>query len=170
MNSRAQAIVLAALFAAPAGVAIADEPSRQDVVRERSLDVMPFDMSATVHVFTKTATGGIQRVVAKSLNDAKQIGLIRVHLREIADKFRRRDFSGPLHVHGTTMPGLTVLQSAAAGAIDTGYRDITSGGEIQYFSPNPKIVDALHQWFDAQLSDHGPDAMAGHDHSMPQPQ
>jgi hypothetical protein len=23
---------------------------------------------------------------------------------------------------------------------------------------------ALHQWFDAQLSDHGPDAMAGHLH------
>jgi hypothetical protein len=25
-------------------------------------------------------------------------------------------------------------------------------------------VAALHQWFDAQLSDHGADAMAGHMH------
>jgi hypothetical protein len=167
MNSRTQAILLAALFAAaPASPAIADEPSRQDTVRERSADVMPFDMNATKHVFTKTATGGIQRVVTKDPGDTKQIELIRIHLTEIAEKFRRRDFSGPLHVHGAAMPGLAVLQNAATGEIDTGYRNIASGAEIRYSSSNPKIVDALHQWFDAQLSDHGPDAMAGHDHSM----
>jgi hypothetical protein len=28
----------------------------------------------------------------------------------------------------------------------------------------PFDLTALHIWFDAQVSDHGPDAMAGHEH------
>ena len=165
MNNWAQAILLAGLLgSAPAAHADSDEPSRQEAVRARSADVMPFDMSAATHIFTKTAAGGIQRVVAKDPGNTRQIELIRMHLTEIADKFSRRDFSGPQHVHGESMPGLATLKSAPAGEISTAYRKVNSGAEIQYSSTNPKIVGALHRWFDAQLSDHGTDAMAGHDH------
>ena len=30
--------------------------------------------------------------------------------------------------------------------------------------PEARLVAALHQWFDAQLSDHGKDAVQGHAH------
>jgi hypothetical protein len=143
----------------------ADSP-RQDVVRERGADVMPFQMEATTHIFTKTPIGGVQRVVAKDANDEEQIELIRAHLKEIAHSFSRGDFSAPTHVHGAAMPGLATLQSAGAGALTIRYDDVKAGAEIHYSSGNPKIVGALHEWFDAQLTDHGPDAMQGHDHSM----
>jgi hypothetical protein len=42
------------------------DASRQEAVRERSADVMPFDMNATTHIFTKTPEGGVQRVVVKT--------------------------------------------------------------------------------------------------------
>jgi len=165
----AVSIALIALAAAIAPCHAADE-SRQELIRKRSADVMPFDLKATTHIFTKTMTGGVQRVVARDPDDTKQIELIRAHLREIADEFRLRDFSGPLLVHGAAMPGLAALQAAPAGELRTGYRDVASGGEVEYSSTDPKIVDALHQWFDAQLVDHGADAMPGHDRLMQHPQ
>jgi hypothetical protein len=159
-------LALPALCAAPPTTFANDAP-RVAVVRERGADVMPFDLSATTHVFTKTPVGGVQTVVAKSRNDERQIGLIRGHLNEIADRFGHGDFSAPTHVHGTAMPGLDALKSAPAGALKTRYRDVESGAEVSYSSNDPKIVAALHEWFDAQLADHGPDPAEGHQHSMP---
>src|SRR6202035_5302595 len=89
------------------------DPSRQEGLRERSADVMPFDMNATTHVFTKTPEGGVQRVVVKSPGDTKQTALIRRHLRDIADRFARGDFGAPTDVHGAEMPGLGALQARA---------------------------------------------------------
>jgi hypothetical protein len=79
------------LAVSPAFGRMAD-PSRQEAVRERSADVMPFDMSATTHIFTKTPEGGVQRVVVKSPEDTKQTVLIRRHLKDMADRFARGDF------------------------------------------------------------------------------
>ena len=44
------------------------------------------------------------------------------------------------------------------------YGEVKGGAEIAYKTTSAKLVAALHQWFDAQLSDHGADAMAGHPH------
>jgi hypothetical protein len=44
------------------------------------------------------------------------------------------------------------------------YRDVPGGAELRYRSADPRLVAALHQWFDAQLSDHGADAAEGHAH------
>ena len=40
----------------------------------------------------------------------------------------------------------------------------SAGAELTYRTADPKLVAALHKWFNAQLSDHGADAMAGHQH------
>jgi hypothetical protein len=155
------------LAIAPAFGQTAD-PSRQDAVRERSADVMPFAMNATTHIFTKTPDGGVQRVVVKSPGDTRQTALIRRHLRDIADRFARADFGAPTDVHGAEMPGLAALKAAIPGELHVRYRDLQSGAEIQYSSRNPKVVSALHEWFDAQVADHGTDAMTGHDHDSMQ--
>ena len=137
---------------------------RQGEVAKRGADVMPFSLAATTHVFTKSSDGGTQRVVAKDDADAKQVTLIRKHLRDIQVQFKKGNFSGPSHIHGDDMPGLAELRAAKPGQISIAYRDVKGGAELEYRSKAPSLVAALHKWFDAQLSDHGADAMAGHPH------
>lgn len=141
---------------------LADVTARQKEIAQRGADVMPFSLAATTHIFTKTADGGTQRVVTKH-PDAKQTALIRRHLAVIARRFSTGDFGAPEQIHGNDMPGLADLRTAQPGELTIGYRDVRDGGEIVYRSRQPRLVAALHDWFDGQLSDHGHDAMAGHD-------
>jgi hypothetical protein len=39
-------------------------------------------------------------------------------------------------------------------------RALPDGAELTYRSDAPEVVDALHDWFAAQLADHGDDAAA----------
>lgn len=159
---------LAVLVGLPLATA-AQDAQRQAEVAKRGADVMPFSLKATTHVFTKTADGGIQRVVAKSAGDAAQVKLVRAHLRDIQAQFVKGNFSGPTHVHGAEMPGLAELEAATPGQIAIDYRDVSGGAELSYRTTDARLVLALHRWFDAQLSDHGPDAMAGHPHHDHEP-
>ena len=63
---------LAVLVGLPLATA-AQDAQRQAEVAKRGADVMPFSLKATTHIFTKTADGGIQRVVAKRAADTEQI-------------------------------------------------------------------------------------------------
>jgi hypothetical protein len=152
-----------ALLVMPFIVSAADTERQADVAK-RGADVMPFSLKATTHIFTKTPDGGMQRVIAKDASDGRQIQMVREHLRHIQAEFQQSDFAGPSHVHGVEMPGLTELQAAKPGAIAIVYRDVTSGAELTYKTADAGLVSALHIWFDAQVSDHGDDAMAGHMH------
>ena len=73
---------------------------------------MPFNLKATTHIFTKTADGGVQRVVAKSAADVHQVKPVRLHLHDIQTQFLEGDYSGPAHIHGAEMPGLADLKAA----------------------------------------------------------
>ncbi|TAN28476.1 MAG: aspartate carbamoyltransferase [Castellaniella sp.] len=137
---------------------------RQQQVSELGKDVMPFSLAATLHVFTKDAEGGVQQVIARDKADAKQTSLIRRHLQEIREQFLAGDFLGPSHIHGAQMPGLAELSVAKPGQISIGYEDVTGGAELAYRTSDPALVVAIHRWFDAQVSDHGKDAMVGHAH------
>lgn len=136
--------------------------TRQGEISRRGKDVMPFSLSATTHVFTKTADGGIERVVAKKPSDAAQVALIRQHLQEIQGQFSKGDFSAPAYIHGQDMPGLADLKAAKPGQLDIAYTDVDGGAQLTYKSKEADLVAALHKWFDAQLSDHGQDAAEGH--------
>jgi hypothetical protein len=89
---------------------------------------------------------------------------VREHLRDLRSQFLKGDYSGPGHIHGADMPGLAELQAVKPGQVSIDYKDVTAGAELTYRTADSKLVAALHQWFDAQLSDHGADAMAGHMH------
>jgi hypothetical protein len=138
------------------------DAQRQAEVAGRGKDVMPFSLAATTHVFTKTAEGGVQKVVAKNSANAAQVKLVRQHLQEIRDQFLKGDFSGPSHIHGQDMPGLADLKLAKPGQIAIVYKEVKGGAELAYNTTDASLVAALHKWFDAQLSDHGKDAMEGH--------
>lgn len=155
--------VLLTALVVTGGVHAADT-QRQAEVAKRGADVMPFSLKDTTHIFIKTQGGGVQRVIAKNFADTQQIALVREHLRAIREQFLKGDFSGPTHIHGSAMPGLSELKAAKPGQIEIRYREVAGGAELTYQSADKKLVAALHNWFDAQLSDHGTDAMAGEQH------
>ena len=138
-------------------------PQRQIEIATRGAQVMPFDLDKTTHVFERVADGGLQTVTADMANDQGQIQLIREHLRKEADAFRRGDFSDPARIHGYDMPGLKALR-AGASRISVEYSDVPNGAQIKYVTSDTALIHALHQWFDAQLADHGEHAQDGMQH------
>jgi hypothetical protein len=134
--------------------AILPAQTRQKEVAAKGAKVMPFNLEQTTHVFQKLDDGGLQKVVVKDPSNKKQIALIQSHLKEESEKFRKGDFSDPAKIHGEEMPGLAQLKAGAA-KIDIRYSALPDGAQIRYTAKDPKLVTALHQWFSAQLSDHG---------------
>jgi hypothetical protein len=133
---------------------------RQRTVAERGRDVMPFDLERTTHRFTPTRTGGVQDVVADRRGDAEQTRLIRAHLRKEAEAFARGDFGDPARIHGADMPGLAALEDGH-DRVEVRYADRADGATLTYATREPALVDALHDWFEAQLGDHGAHAEPG---------
>jgi hypothetical protein len=66
------------------------DPSRQEAVRERSADVMPFDMNATTHIFTKTPEGGVGKIAVPKLIDSVARGNANVAFSILEDRARSR--------------------------------------------------------------------------------
>jgi hypothetical protein len=134
---------------------------RQAEVAERGADVMPFDLDATTHAFAPTGTGLVETVVADDPSDTDQIALIRSHLSNEADRFRRGDYSDPAAIHGQDMPGLTDLQ-AGAGSITITLDRLPDGARLTFSTDDPDLVNALHRWAEAQTTDHGEHADNAH--------
>lgn len=139
----------------------AKEAKRLDDVAERGAHVMPFALDKTLHVFTKNASGGRQQVIAKNVQDSEQITLIQQHLSMLALKFAKGDFSGPKRIHGEAMPGLPQL-AAGFSRVQFNYQALANGAQLDYVASEPELIDAIHAYFDAQLSDHARHAVSGH--------
>jgi hypothetical protein len=156
-----QSVIAFALCLLGAAALAADPASDQrlDAVAHRGAHVMPFDLERTTHVFESTGDGGVQVVRAKDPADAAQVALIRAHLAEIAADFARGDFSAPIAIHGEDMPGVAELRAGAA-RVRVEYAERPDGARIRYASADPELVDAIHRWFAAQLSDHARHAHA----------
>tara|TARA_R110002073_G_C9257786_1_gene563156 strand:- start:189 stop:683 length:495 start_codon:yes stop_codon:yes gene_type:complete len=157
-------LLLALLAATPIYATDSIDEKRLDEVTERGTHVMPFNLEKTTHVFSRTANGGIQQVIAKDKSDTDQIQKIRDHLSEITEEFKQGDFSKPAHIHGKDMPGLAELKTANPDQIKFEYKWLPDGAQINYSTELPQLVKAIHQWFDAQLSDHAHHAVPGHEH------
>lgn len=119
------------------------DSSHQAMIEAIGAQVMPFDQDKTTHVFPKTDSGGIESVAAKDPGDQEQIGLIRAHLAEEAQKFRQGNYEDPAKIHGMEMPGLKELE-AGYSRVDVSYADLPDGGRIMYNSSDPDPVVALH--------------------------
>lgn len=129
------------------------QSERQAEVAERGTEVMPFDLERSTHIFEKIENGGVQQVVSDD-GDAEEVSLIQSHLAEIAERFSDGDFHGPEMIHGEHMPGLHELVMGHE-RISIEYAVLDNGGEITYSTEDPALIEAIHEWFDAQVSDHG---------------
>jgi hypothetical protein len=154
LAAAAPAVVCAVVVSGCGGTTTA---KRQAEVRARGQQVMPFDLNRTTHVFEKTAGGGVESVLIRSEADRDQLPLIRAHLRKAQRLFSHGDFRDPMATHGMQMPGLDTLRRQAA-LIKITYRPLLRGAQLRYSTANTAVRNALHEWFDAQLMDHGMDA------------
>ena len=145
-------------------LALTASTERLKEVTQRGMHVMPFELKQTQHLFNKTETGGVQQVIVRQPDNIKQIELIRQHLRKISGEFSHGNFSDPEKIHGKEMPGLAALRTAKPGQLHIQYKELLNGAEITYSAEDKALITAIHQWFDAQLADHGPDAMPGMNH------
>jgi len=139
----------------------ASEP-RLDEVARRGAQVMPFSLEQTTHIFAKTEKGGLQQVIVKETSNTGQVKLVQAHLSKISREFAQGDFSDPARIHGEDMPGLAELRKAKPGEITVEYKELSNGAQINYATDDPALIEAVHQWFDAQLSDHARHAIPGH--------
>ena len=148
--------LLAIGLAAPVSVPAVQDgaSSRQEQVAREGASVMPFDLARTTHFFDDTASGGIETVTVRNVEDHDQVSLIRSHLALEAKRFAHGDFSDPAKIHGSAMPGLRALE-AAHGKLEVTYEEVPGGARLTYSSRDPGVVTAVHEWFAAQRSDHG---------------
>ena len=164
---RARAWILAlgaGVMAAGCGDADPDPESDADLEDRRAevavagAQVMPFDLDRTTHVFEPVDDGGVQSVVSDD-GDAEQVSLIRAHLAEEAERFARGDFHDPAMIHGDHMAGMHALVMGHE-RLPISYREVPEGGEIRYRTEDPELVRAVHEWFEAQVRDHGQHAQS----------
>lgn len=161
----ASALLGAAITAGAMSWQSAPEPAEPDVaqseraqhVHEMGANVMPFALEKTTHVFEMTDSGGIQDVVANEPADTATIRLIRQHLRDETELFRRGDFRDPMSLHGEDMPGVQEL-TAGSDRVRVEYQELPDGARITFTTDDPALLTAVHRWFGAQLSDHAADA------------
>lgn len=151
------------LFATAALIAFSALASAQTVqehVHRHGHEVMPFDLSRTIHIFRMTEDGGTQKVVMRDgSSDPEQVHMIQHHLMMEAAEFQKGNFADPAQLHGAAMPGLREMQ-AAAPRMQITYRALANGAEIRFHAKDIKQITAVHRWFGAQLSEHGADARA----------
>jgi len=132
--------------------------SQQTMVHDMGNQVMPFDLGKTTHIFEMTESGGIQQVIADDPGDSTQIALIQQHIQHETMLFSAGNFSDPSSLHGDDMPGVRELSSGAA-QIKIEFTALPNGGQITFTTQDLHLITAIHRWFGAQLSDHGPDAI-----------
>jgi len=118
-------------------------------------DRMPFDIERSTHVFRRLRNGGVQLVVSDDPADAEQVRLIRSHLLKERRRFAHGDFRDPSAIHGHDMPGLAQLKRGYR-RVKVTYRPRTGGAALRYRTKSRRMVEALHEWFAAQVHDHAP--------------
>lgn len=149
--------VVAVVAAAIIGYQQVQLHHRQSMIHDRGSMVMPFNLSTTTHVFNKTERGGVQRITVDRDGADPDVSKIRSHLQRVATEFDNGNFSDPATLHGDEMPGLNTLQDRS-DELNVTYRVVDRGAAVTYETADQAVVDALHDWFDAQLRDHGSDA------------
>ncbi len=133
-----------------------------DAVQQRTQQVVPYSLEQTQLTFTKTVHGGIEHVVAKSADNYQQIKLIQENLLKMANDFRKGDFSVTEHIHGADMPGLKQIKKAETDDIKYEYEALPDGAQIHYTTEYPQYVQAIHEWFEAQMREHNNEGAPEH--------
>ena len=119
----------------------------------RGADVMGFDQDKTSHHFYLYADGGAIDVSANDAADVKNRDAVRSHLLHIAMMFSMGDFSAPMLVHATDVPG-TKDMAAMKDKLSFAYIETPNGGRVNITTADAAALDALHKFLRFQIADH----------------
>lgn len=132
------------------------QSSRQSQVHNVGQQIMEFDLTNSIHIFTSTTSGGKLTVLAKTPSKTL-IFSIQNHLAKVSEGFKFGNYTDPSLIHGISMPGLSTMKRDFKNILVI-YQKEKAGGTIKFFSKNDRDIQAIHLWFAAQLNDHGADA------------
>jgi hypothetical protein len=119
----------------------------------RGAQVMGFDQDKTTHHFYLYPDGGAIDVSVKDPKDTANRDAIRSHLPHIAMMFSGGDFSAPMLVHATNVPGTAEL-TKLKGRIKFAYVETPGGGRVNIVTEDADALTALYAFLRFQISDH----------------
>jgi hypothetical protein len=121
-------------------------------LQSRGQDAMGVDQYTSAHRFEPLPDGGRIELQRDSA-DRAGVETIRAHMRDIADRFSRGDFTIPGFVHAREVPGTRVMAERKT-QITYEARDLPGGGEVRIRTTDPMAVVAVHEFLAFQRSDH----------------
>ena len=122
-------------------------------MNHRGAAVMGFDQQKTTHHFLLFEDGGAIDVGVKDPADRANRDAIRGHLPHIAMMFGDGDFSAPMLVHATDVPGTADLRQLKDRVIYR-YVETPAGGRVDIVSSDRAAPAALHAFLRFQIADH----------------
>jgi hypothetical protein len=156
METRMTRETIVLLLAAGLACSDAQRDGRSDTsfarLQSRGESAMGVDQYTSAHRFEPLSDGGRIELQRDSA-DRAGVETIRAHMRDIADRFSRGDFTIPGFVHARDVPGTRVMAERKA-QITYEARDLPGGAEVRIRASDPVAVDAVHQFLDFQRSDH----------------
>ncbi len=143
-------VIVAMLASIAIAAQQAPHPSTLD---ERGAHVMGFDQQKTTHHFHLYPDGGAIDVSANDPDDQADIKAARAHLPHIANMFGEGDFSAPVLVHATNVPGTADL-ARLKDRLSYRYEETPRGGRVNILTADPDALAALHTFLRFQIADH----------------
>ena len=119
----------------------------------RGNHAMGFDQSKTTHHFVLYEDGGAIEVRVNDVGDATNRDAIRSHLPHISKMFGSGDFSTPMTVHDTNVPGTKEL-AALKDRVQYSYIETPAGGRVDIVTTDREALDAVHRFLRYQIADH----------------
>ena len=123
------------------------------LLQARGAQVMGVDQFRSTHRFESLPDGGRIALQGDSA-DASGEATIRAHMRDIADRFAKGDFTLPGMVHGvTTVPGTPVMTVRRA-EISYVVELLPRGAQVRIVTRGPEAIRAVHEFLAFQRMDH----------------
>ncbi len=145
-------ILVTTLIALPQTARSSQDP--HSAMNHRGAEVMGFDQTKTTHQFLLYPDGGAIAVSANEASDLDSRDAIRSHLPHIALMFGEGNFSAPMLVHATDVPGTAEL-SERKDRIEYKYVETPRGGRIDIATNDEAALKALYEFLRFQIRDHG---------------
>ena len=140
------AITFAAVLAAPA-------QDHQGHAMDRANKGMGFDQAKTTHHFRLEHDGGTIEVVAKDRDDRETISHVRGHLKRVDQAFADGDFSLPMFVHDTEVPGTAIMKERRS-SIAYSFELLPNGAKVVIRTNHPQALASVHEFLRYQIREH----------------
>lgn len=132
-----------ALFLSLASIPALAAPAAAD-------SALPFNAKNSNQAFQKNTSGGIHQILADDPKDKVLIAAIRSYVEAEAARFGAGDYG--------KVPGLQYLDSIKPGHLHVVYRQLLTGGAVDFIGDDGTTIDAIHKWLDAEFDAQDADA------------